>query len=402
MRTQVVRDQALGVPRLEREGPDGAPVQVPLEAFPFTIGRSEEADLHVDSTRVSREHAVIDREGNNYRLRDLGSTNGTFLNGRRVEQAPLADGDAVRIADVEFSFSSGRPEQPRDTATQVMTQPGLGVAGGEQPGRLVHDLRRLHEALTQVAMCPRFQPVIDLGGGHVHGYEALEAWDQKIPESSTGERLLATSECRLAARWHVVHRLTAAEQAACLPPDARVFLNLAASEFGQPSLLASLELLATVLSADGRLVIEAPDHAISDNPYFREFRARLREWGVALACDGFAAGPAQLRAHRVIAPDYVKLSPALTRDVHRHADRRRQLQAAIGASRDLGALVVAAGLSHPRDAETCRELGCQFGQGDHFGAPRPAAAWSARDLGSDTAARVAPPPLSRGFSISAR
>jgi EAL domain-containing protein (putative c-di-GMP-specific phosphodiesterase class I) len=402
MRTQVVRDQAVGIPRLEREGPDGAAVQVLLEAFPFTIGRSEEADLHVDSTRVSREHAVVERQGNDYRLRDLGSTNGTFLNGRRVDQAPLADGDAVRIADVEFSFSTGREEQPQSSATQVMTQPGLAAAGDERPDRLVHELRRLHEALTQVAMCPRFQPVVALDDGGIHGYEALEAWDQNIPETSAGERLLATSECRLATRWHVVHRLTAAEQAACLPADARVFLNLAASEFGHPGLLASLELLATVIGPDGRLVIEAPDHAISDNPYFRDFRARLREWGVGLACDGFAAGPAQLRAHRAIAPDYVKLAPALTRDVHRHADRRRQLQAAIGASRDLGALIVVAGIAHPRDAETCRELGCQFGQGDHFGAPQPAAAWSSAQLSPNAPVRAKQTPLSRGFSISAR
>lgn len=377
MRTQFVREQAPGLPRLERETTAGQPPEVlPLESFPFTIGRSDEADLHVDSTRVSREHAIILRQGVEYRVQDNGSTNGTFLNGRRVQDAPLADGDMVKIADVEFCFFSGRQDQPRDLATQVMTQPGSSANDVGDRSDQVRALRRLHEALSLVALVPRFQPVVSLDDGRVHGYEALEAWDRRDSGASESERLLATAECRLAARWHQIHRLAAAEQAARFTGQPRVFLNLSASEIGNAAVLDSLERLAAVVGDPGCLVCEVPDHAVSESAYFLEFRARLRAWSVGLACDGVTAGPAQLREHRAIAPEYIKLAPALARDVHRNVDRRRQLQAIARAAADLHAVVIATNVSHPRDAEACRDLGCSLAQGDHFGAAQPAAHWS--------------------------
>ena len=89
-----------------REGAD--PLQHPLHSFPFSIGRVESADLQIDDSRVSREHAVILREGKAYRVRDLHSTNGTLLNGQRMQDAELSDGDILVIAGVEFTFYAER------------------------------------------------------------------------------------------------------------------------------------------------------------------------------------------------------------------------------------------------------------------------------------------------------
>ncbi len=81
------------------------PRKVPLQG-PFTIGRGSASDLILKDSRVSRGHALLRPLGRgNYFLLDLGSANGTFLNGRLVT-APvqLNDGDSIIIADCTLTF----------------------------------------------------------------------------------------------------------------------------------------------------------------------------------------------------------------------------------------------------------------------------------------------------------
>jgi phosphoserine phosphatase RsbU/P len=72
----------------------------------FTIGRRITADLHLRPADVSREHADIAWDGDQYVLRDVGSSQGTYVNGRRVLKHSLADGDRIRLGqnDVEIVF----------------------------------------------------------------------------------------------------------------------------------------------------------------------------------------------------------------------------------------------------------------------------------------------------------
>jgi hypothetical protein len=73
----------------------------PLDrARPLTIGRGEECDIALPDRQVSRLHARIHWQGDAYHLVDLGSKNGTHLNGQEVGQAPAAlhDGDEIQIA----------------------------------------------------------------------------------------------------------------------------------------------------------------------------------------------------------------------------------------------------------------------------------------------------------------
>ncbi len=68
---------------------------------PWTIGRSEDCRLIIDADTVSRAHASLRRTpAGALEIRDLGSTNGTWVNGWRVERAVLAPGDQVVLGDV--------------------------------------------------------------------------------------------------------------------------------------------------------------------------------------------------------------------------------------------------------------------------------------------------------------
>jgi hypothetical protein len=77
----------------------------PITSRSFVIGRSRECDLRVTDGNASRRHAEIAQEGSVYVLVDLGSTNGTELNGRRITRQELTDGDRITIGATDLIFS---------------------------------------------------------------------------------------------------------------------------------------------------------------------------------------------------------------------------------------------------------------------------------------------------------
>jgi DNA-binding response OmpR family regulator len=77
----------------------------PLTAPTTVLGRSADCTIVIADTRASRRHAEISGHGDGYALRDLGSTNGTLLNGQRLSApARLRDGDVLEIAGAQFTF----------------------------------------------------------------------------------------------------------------------------------------------------------------------------------------------------------------------------------------------------------------------------------------------------------
>ena len=68
------------------------------------VGRDETCDIQIRAKSVSREHCTIEREGQDFVLRDLGSTGGTFLDGKRVDRVRLRDGIAVTVGPAVLKF----------------------------------------------------------------------------------------------------------------------------------------------------------------------------------------------------------------------------------------------------------------------------------------------------------
>ena len=68
-----------------------------------TMGRAPRADFVVDAALVSRIHCRLTlSDANQLQLEDLGSTNGTFVNGAKVVKTELSDGDKIKVGRVEF------------------------------------------------------------------------------------------------------------------------------------------------------------------------------------------------------------------------------------------------------------------------------------------------------------
>ena len=78
---------------------------IPLNVKKFLIGRGEDCQLRPNSDLVSRHHCVFTNDDYTIRLRDLGSTNGTYLNGERLQgQSTLKNGDQVQIGKLSFQM----------------------------------------------------------------------------------------------------------------------------------------------------------------------------------------------------------------------------------------------------------------------------------------------------------
>ncbi|MGE3675965.1 MAG: FHA domain-containing protein, partial [Polyangiaceae bacterium] len=75
-----------------------------LSQSPTVIGRDEAVDLCIPVQSVSRRHAEIRWEGSQWLLRDLGSRNGTLLDGQRIHESPLEPGQEVRVGDVLLKY----------------------------------------------------------------------------------------------------------------------------------------------------------------------------------------------------------------------------------------------------------------------------------------------------------
>ena len=92
-----------------------------------TLGRAKDNEVYLLDPRLSRHHARIRRDGEGYVLEDLGSRNGTMLNGEKVDRGELRPGDVIQIGDTTIRFGEPLAEKKES--------PALLVVAGERTGR---------------------------------------------------------------------------------------------------------------------------------------------------------------------------------------------------------------------------------------------------------------------------
>jgi pSer/pThr/pTyr-binding forkhead associated (FHA) protein len=122
--------------------PDGRQSEIPLRRPVQVIGRQTDCQIRIPSPTVSRHHCEIIVDGSRVSVRDLGSSNGTYVNKRRITQAEVAAGDLLAVGDLVFVVRiDGRPvaieseDVLEDGQVPVATppKPGSGHARGSAP-----------------------------------------------------------------------------------------------------------------------------------------------------------------------------------------------------------------------------------------------------------------------------
>jgi len=92
------------------KGPSGVEKSYPMRQLAVTIGRSDQCDISVKDSSMSGRHAEISKINGEIKVRDLGSANGIYLNGERIEESELFDGDVLRLGQtsVRIDVVGGR------------------------------------------------------------------------------------------------------------------------------------------------------------------------------------------------------------------------------------------------------------------------------------------------------
>lgn len=115
---------------------DGERRDFPLSEPETIVGRRQDCHLRIPTKNVSRQHCALLIQNESVTVKDLGSSNGTFINGKRIAESELEAGDRLRLGPVTFVVQiDGKPAdiKPEDVGPVVSdAEPSLAAEGDEE------------------------------------------------------------------------------------------------------------------------------------------------------------------------------------------------------------------------------------------------------------------------------
>jgi EAL domain-containing protein (putative c-di-GMP-specific phosphodiesterase class I) len=334
---------------------------IDVAAFPFQVGRRHGLPLSLSYATVSGLHAEIVSEDGYLHIRDAGSTNGTFVNGKAVRGLELlSDGDLIQFADVPFRVGMKIPAGVSST-----------ICDPSGASERALSLIQFDKLMTDRAVVPHFQAIIDIRTGVVTGYEVLgrsNLFGLKTPK----DMFLAASQLDLEAELSTMLRVAGLE---CAPRDDQslsLYLNTHPAEIVTSGLLDSLLELRKSFPAQA-ITLEVHEASATDLTSMKQLKRRLHDLGIKLAYDDFGVGQSRLVELAEVSPDVVKFDMQLIRDIHLAPQRQQQMVAKlVQMVRELGSASLAEGVETEAEHKCCVEMGFELGQGYHYGRPVPA------------------------------
>jgi diguanylate cyclase (GGDEF)-like protein len=171
-----------------------------IERGPFGLGRHPDNQGLLDDDGISRFHArVTPEDGNRYRMEDLNSSNGTFVNGERITTCELRNGDTVQLGprvSFRFSLASEHEEQVLNQLYESSVRDPLTQAYNRQHfssrmlGEIAFAVRHKVELALLIVDLDFFKKIND-GHGHLAGDAVLREITGRIQEQLRTEDLLA-------------------------------------------------------------------------------------------------------------------------------------------------------------------------------------------------------------------
>jgi EAL domain-containing protein (putative c-di-GMP-specific phosphodiesterase class I) len=341
--------------------------QIPITCSPFLVGRRTGLALSLPCQSVSKVHADLRVIGDSLRVRDLASTNGTFVNGMRIaDDSAVQAGDLLQFGNVIFQVIGADSGITPDTHT-IQTDASESALAMVQFDKL----------MSSRAVVPYFQPIVTLSGLEPVACEVLgrsRLFGVKTPNAM----FLAAARLHQEAQLSRLLRAVGAQSGSTIPGPPNLFLNTHPSELQSPGLIDSLRELREDLP-NLRLVLEIHEAAVTEINVIRALREALRDLEIGLAYDDFGAGQSRLLELAEASPDFLKFDMKLIRGINlAPAERQKLLATLVRAAVDLNSVPLAEGVETEGEAKTCEQLGFTLGQGYYFGRPAPARDYSAR------------------------
>ena len=332
--------------------------QVLVHPVPFSIGRRPGCSMQLNYRTISGNHADISIENGQLWVTDLNSTNGTYVNGRRIsERTPLREEDLIQFADIAFRVKTDR----RATTCQTMQEDVCDKALA-----LVQFDRLMENRLVT----PFFQPIIDMKTGEYRGYEVL-ARSRLFGLESCAAMFDAAARLNMEVELSRMLRWEGVREGLNLPENSTLFVNTHPLEIRREGLVDSMA-TARQLSKDVPIILEVHEAAVTDPKEMRELRIQLDALNIGIAYDDFGAGQTRLTELIEAPPDYLKFDISLIREIDKAPpERQRMLESLVRMVIDLGVNPLAEGIETPEEADVCRSMGFMTAQGFNFGRPAP-------------------------------
>lgn len=338
-----------------------------VEPTPFVIGRGEDCNLKLIDKRISRRHCEIRRSADHVWIRDLGSTNGTFVNHKRIEQAELLDsGDVISVGQFTFCM---KPLKSSTTSTLSKT---IAMDISKELSYLDSMRPKLQALLSEKNVIPFFQPVIRFSDSAAVGFEILGRISNPELPQNPSELLELAQWLGCASELSDLFREMGVEVGSKLPGSPMLFVNTTPTELNKMNLLfASLKKIRDAAPGN-RIVLEINEKAFTDLDEMAKLRHGLDTLDMGVAFDDFGVGQTRLMEIAKAPPDYLKFDVSLIHQIHLAPVRLHQMVSTfVKAAKDLGIATIAEGIECAEEAETCKRLGFDFAQGFFFGRPSP-------------------------------
>lgn len=339
---------------------------VEISEFPFRVGRNPENHLRINNRIVSGKHAELFIINNDLCIRDLNSTNGTFLNGERVNTfEKVCDGDIIHFGRSMYRIFEEGDDAPDSLGTLAESY----VANDAECEAVAHVM--FNQMMNERAIYAHYQPIIQLDDGSNCGYEVLcrsRVQGLEMP----GKMFRLAEEQRREEELSQLVRLCGVQQAVAGRLNEHLYVNTHPVELKSGNLHESLDQLRRTFP-DIRMTLEVHEAAVTSMKDLFELRRHAQDLQIGLAYDDFGAGQSRLLEIIEVPPDVLKFDMKLVHDLPRSQHTRDIMKALIRIVKDLGVIPLVEGVESAEQSDICRELGAEYGQGYFYGRPQPLA-----------------------------
>jgi EAL domain-containing protein (putative c-di-GMP-specific phosphodiesterase class I) len=342
---------------------------IEIASAPFVIGRSDDCDLKLADRRISRHHSEIRMSGDLLWIRDLNSTNGTYVNQNKIENALLLEPNyTISIGKYRFKIqanSSSSAVNEYDTIHATLSE-NLNEIDIEyyEP--------KFRELIHKRSVIPNFQPIIKFSNMEVVGFEILGRIKNNGLPSNPAKLLDMAETLGYGSELSSLFREAGVEIAGRLPGTPLLFVNSSKFEiYDIESLILSMKRIKEI-SNSNKIILEINEKAATHTNDLILLRNDLEKMNMGLAFDDFGVGQTRLLELSKTPPDYLKFDISLIRKIHLAPKRVHQMISTfIKASHDLGVITLAEGIECSEESKVCKKLGFDLGQGFFFGKPAP-------------------------------